>query len=234
MATEQSDPDCRGLRRHHRLLRRRQVHRHGRFEDAGLLLRGQPAARDDRRSWWSCSSTRARRSSGRPWSATCAAAPTSRRWWMLDEPPGGRPAAPDAVPRGRRGRAGGPLQGDPPAPPAGAGESGRSAAIEAERELLDPMRERADVSSTPRTSRPPTAQVVADKMLPRGGRSAAGGHLHLVRLQARRAARRRPALDVRFLPNPHYEAELRPLTGRDERVREYVARDGIGDVLRAT
>ena len=32
--------------------------------------------------------------------------------------------------------------------------------------------------------------------------------------------------DVRFLPNPHYVDELRPLTGRDPRVVEYVARDG--------
>ena len=34
------------------------------------------------------------------------------------------------------------------------------------------------------------------------------------------------AFDVRFLPNPHYEADLRPLTGFDQRVVEYVARDG--------
>ena len=34
------------------------------------------------------------------------------------------------------------------------------------------------------------------------------------------------ALDVRFLPNPHYVPELRELTGLDERVVEYVARDG--------
>jgi UPF0042 nucleotide-binding protein len=33
-------------------------------------------------------------------------------------------------------------------------------------------------------------------------------------------------LDVRFLPNPHWEAELRPLTGFDRRVIEYVGRDG--------
>ena len=31
---------------------------------------------------------------------------------------------------------------------------------------------------------------------------------------------------MRFLPNPHYEAELRPLTGFDTRIVEYVARDG--------
>ena len=35
---------------------------------------------------------------------------------------------------------------------------------------------------------------------------------------------------MRFLPNPHYEAELRPLTGLDEPVREYVeSSDGIGE-----
>jgi UPF0042 nucleotide-binding protein len=32
-------------------------------------------------------------------------------------------------------------------------------------------------------------------------------------------------LDVRFLANPHYIPELRPLTGRDRRIAEYVARD---------
>ena len=30
-------------------------------------------------------------------------------------------------------------------------------------------------------------------------------------------------LDVRFLPNPHWIDELRPLPGTDDRVREYVA-----------
>ena len=35
--------------------------------------------------------------------------------------------------------------------------------------------------------------------------------------------------DVRFLPNPHYEAELRPLTGLDERVVAYVNTDGALD-----
>ena len=34
------------------------------------------------------------------------------------------------------------------------------------------------------------------------------------------------AFDVRFLPNPHYEADLRPLTGFDERVVAYIGRDG--------
>jgi UPF0042 nucleotide-binding protein len=34
------------------------------------------------------------------------------------------------------------------------------------------------------------------------------------------------AFDVRFLENPHYEPELRELTGLDARVIDYVARDG--------
>jgi RNase adapter protein RapZ len=33
-------------------------------------------------------------------------------------------------------------------------------------------------------------------------------------------------LDVRFLPNPHYEPELRPLTGADARIVEFINRDG--------
>jgi len=34
---------------------------------------------------------------------------------------------------------------------------------------------------------------------------------------------------VRFLPNPHYEVKLRPLTGLDERIVAYVNRDGALD-----
>jgi UPF0042 nucleotide-binding protein len=32
--------------------------------------------------------------------------------------------------------------------------------------------------------------------------------------------------DVRFLPNPHYEQDLQPLTGLDQRVVDYIDRDG--------
>ena len=33
-------------------------------------------------------------------------------------------------------------------------------------------------------------------------------------------------LDVRFLPNPHYEPDLRPLTGHDERIVAFINADG--------
>src|SRR5262249_60377438 len=34
------------------------------------------------------------------------------------------------------------------------------------------------------------------------------------------------AFDVRFLPNPHYEPELRELTGLDQRVGEFIPGEG--------
>ena len=48
-------------------------------------------------------------------------------------------------------------------------------------------------------------------------------------------------MDVRFLPNPHWEEELRPLTGHDPAVRDYVLKrpetieflDRLEDLLRA-
>jgi len=33
--------------------------------------------------------------------------------------------------------------------------------------------------------------------------------------------------DVRFLPNPHYDPELRPLTGEDRRVQEFICRSPV-------
>ena len=37
--------------------------------------------------------------------------------------------------------------------------------------------------------------------------------------------------DVRFLPNPHYEPDLRPLTGADPRIVSYINRDGALDAF---
>ena len=38
-------------------------------------------------------------------------------------------------------------------------------------------------------------------------------------------------IDVRFLPNPYWVAELRPLTGKDSSIREYVFRDGQAEEM---
>jgi RNase adapter protein RapZ len=105
------------------------------------------------------------------------------------------------------------------------------AAIRRERELLTPLRERADVSiDTSDLSASRLRKVVADKMLERGptGKLA----VSFMTFGFKHGSPRDADLifDVRFLPNPHYEAELRELTGLDEPVRTYVeSSHGIGE-----
>jgi RNase adapter protein RapZ len=95
--------------------------------------------------------------------------------------------------------------------------------IRAERELLAPLRERADVvMDTSDLTSGVLRGRIAEEMLGRDG----GGKLALTLLTfGFKNGPPRDAdltLDVRFLPNPHYVEELRPLTGHDEAVREYV------------
>jgi UPF0042 nucleotide-binding protein len=105
------------------------------------------------------------------------------------------------------------------------------AAIRAERELLEPLRARADVSiDTSALTAARLRQVVADKMLPRGhvGKLA----VTFLTFGFKHGSPRDADLtfDVRFLPNPHYEADLRERTGLDQAVIDYVeASDGIQD-----
>jgi UPF0042 nucleotide-binding protein len=103
------------------------------------------------------------------------------------------------------------------------------AALREERQLLAPLRERADVSiDTSDLSASRLRKVVADKMLPHGttGRLA----VTFLTFGFKHGSPRDADLtfDVRFLPNPHYESELRDLTGLDDAVIEYVeSSDGI-------
>src|SRR3954447_11621430 len=105
------------------------------------------------------------------------------------------------------------------------------AAIREERDVLAPIKERADVSiDTSDLSAARLRKVVADKMLPHGrpGRLAVTfmtfGFKHGTPRDADLA------FDVRFLPNPHYEADLREQTGLDPDVVHYVENsDGIGE-----
>jgi RNase adapter protein RapZ len=99
--------------------------------------------------------------------------------------------------------------------------------IRDERALLAPVRERADwCIDTSGLSANALRRKVADELLEPGtpGRLAVTftsfGHKHGPPRDADLA------LDVRFLPNPHYEPDLRPLTGFDQRIVDYVGRDG--------
>ena len=95
--------------------------------------------------------------------------------------------------------------------------------IRAERALLAPLRERADVvMDTSDLTGAELRRRIAEEML--GGED--GGELALTLLTfGFKNGPPRDAdltLDVRFLPNPHYVDELRPLTGLDEEVQAYV------------
>jgi UPF0042 nucleotide-binding protein len=95
--------------------------------------------------------------------------------------------------------------------------------IRAERELLAPLRARADVvMDTSDLTSGVLRRRIAEEMLGSDG----GGKLALTLLTfGFKNGPPRDAdltLDVRFLPNPHYVDELRPLTGLDQSVRDYV------------
>jgi UPF0042 nucleotide-binding protein len=104
-------------------------------------------------------------------------------------------------------------------------------AIHDERAVLAALKERADVSiDTSDLSAARLRKVVADKMLPHGkvGRLA----VTFLTFGFKHGTPRDADLtfDVRFLPNPHYESELRDLTGLDDAVIAYVeGSDGISE-----
>lgn len=95
--------------------------------------------------------------------------------------------------------------------------------IRAERELLTPLRAGADVvMDTSGLSSGSLRQRIAEEML---GREESGKlALTLLTFGFKNGPPRDAdlTLDVRFLPNPHYVDELRPLTGVDREVRDYV------------
>ncbi len=95
--------------------------------------------------------------------------------------------------------------------------------IRLERELLAPLRERADVvMDTSDLTGGELRRRIAEEILgeEEGGKLA----LTLLTFGFKNGPPRDAdlTLDVRFLPNPHYDDELRPLTGMDAAVRAYV------------
>ncbi len=95
--------------------------------------------------------------------------------------------------------------------------------IAAERRILAPVRDRADlVLDTTRMTghqlKEQLAHIVAGRSLEEGLEVdlTSFGFKHGVPLDADLV------YDVRFLPNPYYDVDLRPFTGLDDRVRDYV------------
>ncbi len=102
-----------------------------------------------------------------------------------------------------------------------------SEGIARERELLAPLRERADiVIDTAGLTAAMLRRKLADELLPTRtpGRLAVTFQSFGFKYGASRDADL--MFDVRFLPNPHYEPGLRPLTGRDASVVAFINADG--------
>jgi UPF0042 nucleotide-binding protein len=94
--------------------------------------------------------------------------------------------------------------------------------IRAERVVLGPLREHADVvmDTSGLTGAMLRRRVVTELLGPKGGKLA----LTIITFGFKNGPPRDAdlVLDVRFLPNPHYREDLRPLTGQDPRVVEHV------------
>jgi UPF0042 nucleotide-binding protein len=106
-------------------------------------------------------------------------------------------------------------------------EGSVAAGVASERSMLAPLRSRADmVIDTTGMSAAMLRGKIADGFLPR--KTAGRVAVTFMSFGFKHGPPREEdlAFDVRFLPNPHYEPELRDLTGHDERVIEYIGRDG--------
>jgi len=100
-------------------------------------------------------------------------------------------------------------------------------AIKAEREVLEPIAERADLYiDTDKLSVHQLAEIVRERIL--GKKSSrmvlvfeSFGYKHGIPKDADYV------FDVRFLPNPHWEPELKPLTGLDSPVQMFLSSQPI-------
>ncbi len=102
--------------------------------------------------------------------------------------------------------------------------------ITLETELLAPLRERADVvidtsAMTPHDLRAEMTRLFGDE----GRRGGLVVSLHSFSYKAGVPRGADMVMDVRFLRNPHWEPDLRPLDGRDAAVRDFVAADPAFD-----
>jgi UPF0042 nucleotide-binding protein len=106
-------------------------------------------------------------------------------------------------------------------------EGSVAAGIAAERALLEPLREAADlVIDTTGMPASMLRERIAEEFLPRNRVGRLG--LTFMSFGFKHGPPREEdlAFDVRFLANPHYVPELRALTGLDDEVVAYIAADG--------
>jgi len=96
--------------------------------------------------------------------------------------------------------------------------------IRAEREVLGRLREAADVvmDTSGLTGAMLRRRVVTELLGPKGARGKLAATIITFGFKNGPPREADLVLDVRFLPNPHYREDLRPLTGLDSKVVDYV------------
>jgi RNase adapter protein RapZ len=101
------------------------------------------------------------------------------------------------------------------------------AGIAAERAVLEPLKARADmVIDTRGLEAHMLRRKIADEFLPRTAATQLAVTFQSFGFKHGPPRDADLTLDVRFLPNPHYEPDLRELTGYDARVVDFVGREG--------
>ncbi len=106
-------------------------------------------------------------------------------------------------------------------------EGSVASGIAEERRVLMGVRARAEtVIDSSGLSAATLRRRIADEFLPRQARTEMAVTFTSFGFKYGPARDADLVFDVRFLPNPHYVPDLKPLTGRDHRVVDYVARGG--------
>lgn len=96
--------------------------------------------------------------------------------------------------------------------------------IAAERHLMEPLRRWSDyIIDTTDTDAPGLQQQIRDRF----GSTEFATNLHIMSFGFARGLPRNAdsVFDLRFLKNPHWQDDLRPLTGLDQAVGDYIATD---------
>jgi UPF0042 nucleotide-binding protein len=95
--------------------------------------------------------------------------------------------------------------------------------IERERAILAPLRARADVViDTSGETAATLRRRISEELIDNNSRNLMAVNLLTFGFKNGPPRDADITLDVRFLPNPHYVDDLRPLTGLDQEVRDYV------------
>jgi RNase adapter protein RapZ len=109
-------------------------------------------------------------------------------------------------------------------------EKGLEQAIEMESEILDTIRREADVVIDTSEFSIHDLRRVLQEQWTTFGRGSYGLRVHLITFGFKYGVPLEADLvfDLRFLPNPHFESALRPLSGKDSQISSYVLANEIG------